>query len=267
MLQGRRLVAVNLSDNLTAMVLTYNEAPNLERCLNSLQWVPRILIVDSGSTDETLAIAHQFNNTTVQHRPFDNFADQCNFGLSKITSDWALSLDADYELTPELIAELRSLDVGPTSAAAFEAGFIYRIYGKPLRGTLYPPRKILYQTAAASYKNEGHSHRVNIDGRVEKLTGKLYHDDRKPLSRWLTSQRNYAKLEADHLASTPKSSLKRNDYIRSLAWPAPLLVFAYTLVVKRSILDGWAGWFYALQRLLAETILALELIDRKLGGK
>ena len=54
------------------------------------------------------------------------------------------------------------------------------------------------------------------------------------------------------------------DRIRRAAWPAPFAVFMYTLLVKGALLDGWAGWFYALQRLFAETLIALEIIDKRL---
>ena len=83
----------------TVLVLSFNEAPNLARCLDRLDWAPRILLVDSGSTDETLEIAGRYANVEVVHRPFDSFASQCNFGLGLIETPWVLSLDADYELS------------------------------------------------------------------------------------------------------------------------------------------------------------------------
>src|SRR5215510_6995953 len=88
----------------TAMVITYNEGPNLRRCLDRLRWAPRILIIDSGSTDETLDIARQYSQVDIVERPFDDFASQCNFGLAQIKTRWVLSLDADYELSEALVA-------------------------------------------------------------------------------------------------------------------------------------------------------------------
>ena len=61
-----------------------------------------------------------------------------------------------------------------------------------------------------------------------------------------------------------RNALDRVDRVRLAAWPAPLAVFLYTLILKGCLLDGWPGWYYALQRLVAETMLALELIDRRL---
>ena len=63
-----------------------------------LRWAQRVLVIDSGSTDDTLALIAQFPNVQVLHRPFDSFAEQCNFGLQHISSEWVLSMDADYVL-------------------------------------------------------------------------------------------------------------------------------------------------------------------------
>ena len=87
---------------LAALLLTYNEEANIERTLAALHWVPSILVIDSGSTDRTLEILASDPKVTTLHRPFDSFADQCNFGLDVIKSEWVLSLDADYVVTPAL---------------------------------------------------------------------------------------------------------------------------------------------------------------------
>jgi glycosyltransferase involved in cell wall biosynthesis len=250
-------------DKITILILTYNEAPNICRTLRRLIWAKRILVVDSGSTDETLGIVSHYPRATILTRPFDNFASQCNFGLSNILSDWVLSLDADYELSAELISELQELSP-PDEIAGYSARFIYRMYGRALRGSLYPPRIVLYRRVLAKYRNVGHGHRVIIDGPIRALRGPIYHDDRKSLARWFRSQQKYAKLEADHLLSATPASLCRADKIRHMSWAAPLIVFLDTLIVKRSILDGWPGWLYVLQRLLAETMIAIELVDRRL---
>jgi len=245
----------------TAMIVTYNEGPNLRRCLDRLRWAPRILVIDSGSNDETLEIARQHPQVDIVERPFDDFATQCNFGLARIESRWVLSLDADYQLSEALVAEISALR--EDDVAGYSADFIYRMYGRPLRGSLYPPRVVLYRRDAAVYRNEGHAHRVGIAGRVATLRGRILLDDRKPLARWLDSQQHYARREADYLLATPRAGLGWADRVRLMGWPAPILVFFYTLVVKRCALDGWAGWLYVLQRTFAEIALALEIVDRR----
>ena len=139
-------------------------------------------------------------------------------------------------------------------------------HGRALLATLYPPRVVLYRKDKARYRNEGHGHRVTIDGEILPLAGVIYHDDRKPLTRWFDSQQRYARVEVRYLIETPREKLKRSDRIRRLGWAAPIGVFLYTLFVKGCILDGWPGWYYALQRLCAETLIALEIADRRLRG-
>ena len=85
-----------LAAEITVLIITYNEARNIERVLSKLGWAQRILVVDSGSTDGTLELLAAHANVDVVHRPFDTFADQCNFGLQQVWTPWALSLDADY---------------------------------------------------------------------------------------------------------------------------------------------------------------------------
>ena len=92
------VAATDLVRDMTALVLTFNEAPNIERTLEAVKWAQRILVVDSGSTDATLDIVARYPQARVVTRPFDTFANQCNFGLSQISSEWVLSLDADFNL-------------------------------------------------------------------------------------------------------------------------------------------------------------------------
>lgn len=253
-----------LGREVTPLLITFNEAPNLPRVLPKIAWAKRIVVIDSGSTDATLDMLAQYPQVEVFSRTFIDFASQCNFGLSLIKTPWVLSLDADYELSDELVANLGRV-VQSREKAGFKARFVYRICGRPLRGSLYPPRAVLYLAKLAKYRNEGHGHRVVIDGPVGQLDGVIYHDDRKPLSRWLSSQLCYADKEAAHLLSVSPSELSKTDRLRRTGWAAPILIIVYTLFVKGCIFDGWAGWLYVLQRLCAEVLLALEINDRMLS--
>src|SRR5262245_49483338 len=227
-------------DDITPLVITYNEAANIGRTLDRLTWARRIVVIDSGSTDKTLEIVRGYTGVEIIQRPFDDFATQCNFGLARVKTRWVLSLDADYALSDELVAELHNLRPD-TGTGGYYARFIYRIHGHPLRGTLYPPRIVLYRKENTSYRNEGHGHRVTVLGKILPLSNTIFHDDRKPLARWFASQEQYAVKEADHLLSADPNSLRWADRIRLAAWPAPLAVFVYTLVFKGCFLDGWCG--------------------------
>jgi len=253
---------VTIVDHVTPLIITYNEAPNIRRTLDKLLWARRIVVIDSGSTDGTVEILQRFPRVEVIQQPFIDAANQCNFGLTQVVSPWVLSLDADYELSDELIRELTTL-APSDSTVGYRARFVYRIYGRPLHGSLYPPRIVLYRKDKASYRQEGHTQRVVLEGDVLPLDGVIYHDDRKPLARWLISQHRYAREEAVYLLDAPPGALRRTDRIRLIGWPAPIGVFFYTLFVKGCLFDGWPGWYYVLQRITAEMLIALEIIDRR----
>ncbi|MBP7950703.1 MAG: glycosyltransferase family 2 protein [Verrucomicrobiales bacterium] len=245
---------------ITPLVLTYNEEANIGRCLERLGWARRVVVIDSGSDDGTLRICAGFPNVEVIQRAFDSFAGQCNFGLLQVETSWVLSMDADYVVPVDFAEHLALL---PQGAVGYRFPFRYCIYGHPLRACLYPPRTILYRKGNAVYQDDGHGHRVVIEGTVISMDQRIDHDDRKPLSRWLSSQAKYAKLEADKLLATDGHS-GWPDRLRKMIWPAAPAAFLYTLLAKRMILDGWPGWHYALQRSYAELLLSLELLDRKL---
>lgn len=258
------LRVLSVLDKITVLILTYNEEDNIARTLEGVAWARRIIVVDSGSTDATPEIVAQCTTAEWFVRPFDNHQAQWNFGLAKCgdSAEWVLALDADYRLSENLKNEISALSP-PPEVSGYRASFRYCVLGHALRGSLYPPVTVLFRHEGARYEQAGHTQRLVTQGRVVELASPIDHDDRKPLSRWLASQQKYARLEADHLLSTSRAELRRNDRIRRLGWPAPFLVFFYTLIAKRCILDGWPGWLYVLQRLFAETMIALEVVDRK----
>jgi glycosyltransferase involved in cell wall biosynthesis len=250
-------------EDITPVIITYNEAPNIARTLDRLVWARRILVIDSGSNDGTVEIVRSYPQAEVVHRPFDDCASQWNFGNSQVARGWVMSLDADYELSDALEAELRGLR--PSEATSgYRAQFVYRIFGRSLRGSLYPPRIVLYRRDKAYYRNEGHTQQLVVAGDVLPLSGVIFHDDRKPLARWVSSQRRYAHQEAEYLLASDRNSLNRADRVRLAGWSAPFAVLLYTLFFKGCVLEGWPGWYYVLQRVLAEMLIALELVDRRL---
>jgi hypothetical protein len=250
---------MNLAD-ITPLVLTWNEEPNLARCLARLSWAREVVVLDSGSTDATHEIAAQFPNVRFVVRAFDDHTTQWNFGVDACRSEWVLALDADYVLGAGFEEELKQLD---GSAAAYDAGFRYLIFGQALRGSLYPPRAVLFAKSRCRYVQDGHTQLLNVPGVLGHMQTKIDHDDRKPLTRWLSSQDKYALLEAVKLASADPSKLRLQDRLRLTCWAAVPASVVFTLLVKGTILDGWRGWYYALQRVLAEMLLALRLIERR----
>lgn len=256
---------MNLHD-ITPLILTFNEAPNLGRCLQPLSWARTVVIVDSGSTDATAVIASQFPQVNFDVRPFDDHTSQWNHGVDRVDTPWVLALDADYVLGPEFVKELEALPEMPR-CDAFLASFRYLVFGRPLRSCLYPPRAVLFRKDRCRYRKDGHTQLLHIPGASGELTSKIAHDDRKPLTRWFSSQDKYAALEAEKLLSLPPQELHLQDRIRRAMLPGPWLVFFYTLLVRGTLFDGWHGWFYAFERMVAELMLSLRLLEARLLGQ
>jgi glycosyltransferase involved in cell wall biosynthesis len=247
-------------EQITPLILTYNEAPNIKHTLQHITWAKRIIVIDSYSTDETLEILQSYPQIQVYQRKFDNHTTQWNYGLEQIKSQWVLSLDADYIVTDELITEIAALPPDEQIDGYF-AKFEYCVFGKPLRGTILPPRQILFRKDKAIYVDDGHTQLLQLTGNSAILSSYIHHDDRKPLSRWLWAQDRYMVIESKKLLETPESELSLSDRIRKQKILAPFIILIYCLILKGGILDGWHGWYYAFQRVLAEILLAIRLIE------
>lgn len=247
-------------DQITPLILTYNEAPNIGRSLGALHWAKDIVVLDSFSDDDTVAIAKSVPCVRVFQRAFDSHRNQWEFGLKKtgISTPWVLALDADYILSDDLIAELATLrPVAET--AAYRANFVYCIKGRKLRSGIYPSVTVLYRREAATYVQDGHTQRVAIDGAIEDLHAPVFHDDRKSLKRWFRSQSKYTELEAQKLRAADPGQLNLADRLRRWRIVLPPVMLVYCLFVRGGILDGWAGIYYALQRMMAEVMLSHRL--------
>jgi glycosyltransferase involved in cell wall biosynthesis len=253
---------------ITPVLLTYNEADNIGRTLARLTWAKDIVIVDSGSTDETLAIASKVPQARIVYRSFDTHAKQWRFAVEEtdIRTAWIFRLDADYEVSEELVAELATLHPDEP-LSAYRVAFDYAVFSRKLSGSLYPANTVLLRRGKFSVSDSGHTEKWTVDGPIRDLRARIVHDDRKPLTRWLNSQQRYASLEAEYLLRSDAKSLSRSDRIRRMGWLAPCFVFFYVLLVKGCLFDGWPGWYYALQRLLAETMIALEVLDRRVRSR
>jgi glycosyltransferase involved in cell wall biosynthesis len=251
---------MNVAD-ITPVILTRDEEPNLERTLAQLTWAGDVVLVDSFSTDATVAIAGRFPNVRVFQRTIDTLAGQSNYGLQQARTPWALLLDADYFVPPAFVDELRSLEPKP-GVHAFRATFRYAVDGKPLRASLYPARVVLLHREHATVWQDGHAHRVTTDGATGMLQTKIIHDDRKSFARFIERQKRYMREEAGKLRQADPRTLSMAGRVRKLIVVAPLAVVVHTLFVKGLILDGVPGLRYTWERFVAELILSREMLRR-----
>jgi glycosyltransferase involved in cell wall biosynthesis len=257
---------VSFLEQITPIVITWNEEPNIRRVFDQLTWARDIAVVDSGSTDGTLALLAGYPNVRLFTHAFCSHEEQWNHAIeaTNVATPWILTLDADYVLSDALVKELFAL-APPPGVSGYSASFIYRSLGRALRGSLYPPRVVLFRQGRGRFVQQGHTQRLCIEGGVSRLHNPIFHDDRKPQSRWLANQDSYAALEAQRIRSALPSDLDWADRVRRNSFVAPALVAAYCLLVKGCILDGRAGMYYTFQRVVAEALLAMRLWDMRIG--
>jgi len=249
-------------DHITPVLLTYNEEQNVLQTLSQLAWAKDIVVVDSNSTDGTLAALAKFSNVRVFSRHFDSHAKQWRYAVedTQIATEWILRLDADYQVSDALIAELAELDPhAPVNG--YRIGFDYAIFSRKLLSSLYPPNTILLRKGCFSVRDRGHTEAWQVKGRVASLGARITHDDWKPTGQWLVGQARYMQLELETLRGR-KTGLAR--WLRLRPPLMPISVFLYCLFGKGLILNGRAGIFYALQRLVAEATLSLMVLEMKL---
>ena len=247
------------------MLLTYNEEQNIARTLSHISWAKDIVVVDSGSTDATLAIIAKFPNVRVFNRRFDTHARQWRYAIeeTEISTDWILRLDADYQVSGALVSELAQLDPN-APVSAYRIRFDYAIFSHKLVSSLYPANTILLRKNMISVRDKGHTEAWDVEGPIATLSGSVIHDDWKPTGQWLSSQARYMQRELEWLR-VGKGGLVR--WLRLRPPLMPIVTFIYCLFGKGLIISGRAGIFYALQRMIAEAVLALMVLEAGLRDR
>ena len=250
------------SNILQALIITKNEDPNILRVLQKLTWLEKVVVLDSFSTDSTLEILSAFPNVKVYQRAFDTFAGQCNYGLTLLDSEWILSLDADYVLTDEFIFETQQyLRLNDPGITAYCTRFKFLIYGRELISNNTTSRPVLFRRTECTYVDDGHAHRLIVNGIEKPYRSFILHDDRKSLSTWLSNQDKYSIREGEKLRSAQNTNSVIIKIRRTKVF-APIIIFFYCLLVKGLIFNGWFGWYYTLQRTMVEMLFALRMIEK-----
>jgi glycosyltransferase involved in cell wall biosynthesis len=247
---------------ITPVLLTFNEAANIGRTLSRLAWAKDVVVVDSGSTDETVSILARFPQVRVFHRVFDTHGNQWRYATQEtgIRTSWILRLDADYEVTEALKVELSRLNADAT-VNAYRISFDYAIFGRKLISSLYPPNTILVRKGQFSIRDRGHTEEWTVYGPVANLKARILHNDWKSIEHWVSSQGRYMRREISHLR---ESGSGVRSILRLSPPLMPLATFLYCLLVKGLILNGRAGMYYALQRFIAESLLSLMVLEDRL---
>jgi glycosyltransferase involved in cell wall biosynthesis len=226
---------------LSIAIITLNEEANLPRTLASVAWADEIVVVDSGSTDSTRAIA-QAQGARFVVGPWHGFAAQKNFALSLCTADWILSLDADEVVTPELAASIRKAVDAGSPRTAYSVARRNLFLGRWIRhGGYYPDRKLrLFRRGQATFRETPVHETVEFGGRVETLSGDLLHDAYPTLESYLEHMQRYSTLGAGIAMQRGRSGQTLPGFLNGVL-VKPIATFLYNYVLRAGFLDGREG--------------------------
>jgi glycosyltransferase involved in cell wall biosynthesis len=249
----------------TVIVLTLNEEPNIRRCLASLAWADQVVVVDSGSTDDTARLAAQAGAEVVE-QPWLGFGAQRETAmrLPLIRHDWVYVCDADEWVSPQLATEIAGCLEDP-DCAAFCQRFRLVFMGTWIRHCGWYSGSWNVRLADRRYaKYEGLvGERLHVDGRILRLRHDIVDEDLKGVAAWLRKHVRYAELDRERRSRAPRlrerlRALRERDngrpvvrsVLKELVFPAipakPAALFCYMYLARGGFLDGMAGLRFCL---------------------
>lgn len=255
---------------MTAIVLTYNEEPNIGACLESLaEWTGDLFVVDSLSTDATQSIAEQYGAHVVEHA-FESHARQWSWALEHlpIRHEWVLGLDADQRVMPELKAEVLELfSDGGARLDGIDGLYVNRrqiFRGRWIRHGGYYPKYLLKLFRPDRVHIDEHDlidHHFYVAGPTRKLKHDLVEDNVREadIAFWLEKHIRYAALQARvegfrqgwgpltpalHGNPDQRTARMKQVWERLPLYVRPVLYFAYRYFVRLGFLDGKQGFLF-----------------------
>ena len=221
-------------EELGALVLTNNEADNIEDCLSSLSWLDEIVVIDSYSEDNTVELAREYTNKVYQHE-FEDFASQRNFGLEKLSTSWVLVVDADERVTPELAAEIKEVLTNP-QAEGYRIPRKNYFLGRWIKYCGWYPDYTLRLFKRAGNKYSGLVHEgVEITGRVEELANPLLHYTYRSLTHYISKLNHYTSLSAEKKYQLGQNKGMTYIFLR------PIVEFIKKYILRKGFLLGAHG--------------------------
>lgn len=223
---------------LSACIIAFNEADRIGDCLASLAFCDEIVVVDSFSTDATVAVAEAAGARVLQ-RAFDGFRSQKAFCVEQAGHDWVLCLDADERVDATLRTTIEAeRDAGFRRAKGYRFARCSEYFGRFLRhGTAYPDRVLrLFDRRHGGWRGDREIHEaVSVDGPIALLQGDLLHHPYRSFLQLLDKKQKYARMMAEHEFSRGKRA-SLGKLVISPTWR-----FFRSYVFKRGFLDGWPG--------------------------
>lgn len=282
----------------TVIILTFNSAKTLTQVVESCrELAERILVVDSGSTDDTTALARSLGCEVAEH-PFANYSQQRNWAQAHAAlapDDWVLHLDSDEVLSPELAASIQQALVTPPPAVD---GFLMRrlsfFLGHPIRhGHINPSWHLrLFRAGRGACEDRLYDQHFLVPGKTQTLEGLLWDLQATTLEAWTASHNRWSTAEAQEITQQRKGAgsaqtlpaslrgdirmkkrwLKNNVWYRAPLLVRPLAFFLYSFILRGGFRDGRIGLVYHVLQsfwfrfLVDAKIMEMQQAERKEAG-
>jgi len=241
-----------VTNTVSVAIVAHNEAENLARTLTSVTWASEVVLVDSGSTDNTRDIARAYNVQIFQES-WKGYGAQVNSALDKCTHPWVLNLDADEVVTPELAAQIQKLLAGSPAFQGYTVRRRNLIFGRWMRyGGLYPDRKLrLFRQGFARLREDTEPHATpKPAGPVGHLRrGDLLHYQYPTLDSYIEHMQRYSTASIPLVVSRGKTSSTTFAFLLNTVLN-PAFTFVYNYILRLGFLDGREGLTFHLNHAL-----------------
>jgi len=228
----------------SAVIITKNEQDMLPDCMASLQWADEIVVVDSGSSDDTRRIAKEHGARVYLHEEWQGFGPQRQLAQSHANCDWVFWIDADERVSDELAQEIRQMVENDQRNCVYMVPRLSWVFGRYIRHSGWYPDYVarLYARDSTHYDDALVHEKVIIPNgmRVCKLSSDLVHFTYRDLHHYLVKSADYAALWADH-----RQKNNQNGSILQAVGHA-LACFIKMYILRAGWLDGKQGFLLAL---------------------
>ena len=217
---------------ITVIIPTLNEESNIKRVLDSVSFADEIIVIDSFSNDDTIAIANTFSKVKIIQRKFDDFSAQKNYAIGKANNDWVLNLDADEELSTHLQKEIKKIDLEKGKFVAYTICRKFFFKGKRLFFSGFQRSKVirLFNKTKCYYRGKVHE-QVVFDGDLGNLKNKINHYSYHSFEHYKGKLALYAKLQAKELREKQQQVTFFHLYIK------PVYRFLSHYIIRLGFLD------------------------------
>ena len=228
---------------ISVAIICFNEEKKIERCLQSVSWADEIVILDSHSTDQTVAICKKFTDKVLVH-DFDGHIQQKNRVLEHCENDWVFSIDADEVVTDKLKTEIQALkkELELTDISGFFVNRKIKYLGKWIKhSNWYPDYKLrLFRKSKAKWGGVNPHDQIILDGKDSRLSSELEHYSYDSVSDHLRTVDNFTSIISKEYYKKGKRASIINLTLR------PIYGFTKSYFIKRGFLEGKRGLIIAI---------------------